>query len=298
MIKQVLFTLFFLCLSINIYADVSGTKKIKYKLTDELIDVVIVTHPKDKETLDLCIEGIRENCDNIGRVIVVSSSPLTDKAEWFDENDYPFSKADIALKLAKNDANAAKNFMEKGPVGWYFQQLLKLYAMFAIPGISSNVLVIDADTVFMNPVKFMNEKKGGLFCLSYKTAKQKYYQHAARMVPDYKTVYPEYYSVCHHMLFQRAILEDLFQVVENHHDMPFWEAFCWCVELPKDHSGRMKLVKCRASEYEIYYNYALTHTKQVQLRHLEWKNSPHLNLMNQYQKDGYHFVSFHTYMRK
>lgn len=269
------------------YADI---EKKTYKLINDPIDVVIVSHPKDKETLDLCINGIRENGFNVRRVIVVSLERLTDNAEWFSENKFPFSKEDIATVLSKGDDEKRDHLLKTSGrgAGWYFQQLLKLYSPFVIPAISSNVLVIDADTIFMNPVQFLNESFGGLFCVSPYVGKDPYFKHAERLVPGYQRIYPEVYSVCHHMLFQKAILKDLFRTVENYHHTRFWKAFCSAVD---------KKVKKGASEYEIYYNFALTHTDQVQIRGLIWTNSAHLGDAPFYKKDSYHFVSFHTYMR-
>lgn len=261
-----------------------------YELSDEPIDVVIVTHPKDKETLDLCIDGIRENCTMVRRIIVVSSEKLSDKCEWFDEKNFPFSIDDVALAIGKGSKRRSETFFKYHyrPAGWYFQQLAKLYAAYVIPDISSNVLVIDSDTIFLNPVEFLNET-GGLFCFSRLPAKQRYLRHAQRLVPGYKRIYPKIYSVCHHMLFQKPILDDLFQTVEQFHGKPFWIAFCHAVHPIKSNG---------ASEYEIYYNFALNQTDQVQLRELKWKNSSDLNKMTRFKNRGYHFVSFHTYMRE
>jgi hypothetical protein len=284
---RLLFTLFCLYFHLFAYAD----NKIYYDLVDDPIDVVIVTHPKDKATLDTCIDGIRENGSKIRRVIVVSSEKLTDKAEWFDEGRFPFSKEDVALAIVRGDKKKLEGFFlgkHRSP-GWYFQQLLKLYSPFVIPDISSNVLIIDSDTIFMNPVEFLNDRHGGFFCFSREAAKPAYFRHAARLVPGYKRVYRQVYSVCHHMLFQRPILKDLFQTVEKYHKTEFWTAFCLCVDL-KENKG--------ASEFEIYYNYALRHTDQVQLRELKWTNSKDLNLMKKFKRQGYHFVSFHTYLRE
>lgn len=264
--------------------------KVHYSLVDDPIDVVIACHDKDKETLDYCIEGIKENCIRVRRVIVISSKPLTDKAEWFNESSVPFNKKDVALAIARGDKKEAAKFSRaksRGP-GWYFQQLLKLYAPFVIPDISSNVLVIDADTIFMNSTQFLNELRGGLFCVSSESPQEKYLKHAKRLVPGYKRIYPEYYSVCHHMLLQRAILKDLFRTVEKYHGISFWKAFCLCVDFEGEKG---------ASEYEIYYNYALRHTDQVQIRGLRWTNSAHLDEKDLFKKEGYHFVAFHTYMR-
>ncbi len=261
----------------------------EFHLTDDPIDVVIACHEKDTRTLDCCIKGIRENCAQVGRVIVISSKKLTEEAEWFNENRFPFSKKEITWTVARGDRSKAEKFYRadtRGP-NWFFQQLLKLYAPFVIPGISSNVLILDADTIFMNPVTFVNELQGGLFCVSHEEAKNCYFDHAKRLVPGYKRVHPQYYSVCHHMLFQRPILEDLFHAVEKSHKTLFWRAFCLCV----DFEGEMG-----ASEYEIYYNYALRHTDQVQIRELKWINSAHLDEKHIFKKNGYHFVSFHSYM--
>lgn len=285
MLKQILITAFILFSGMFVAA---ATPK-EYPLIDAPIDVVIVSHPKDKPTLDLCIEGIRNNCSKIGRIFVVSSRRLTDKAEWFNEAEYPFSKKDIELQIGRGDSKKAEKFFKVSqPVGWYYQQLLKLYAAFVIPQISSNVLVVDADTIFLNPVEFLNSSFGGLFCTSDMPAKRNYINHAKRLLPGYKRIYSNHYSVCHHMLFQKPILDDLFDTVETHHKKPFWKAFCRCVDLKEN----------GASEYEIYYNFALTRTTQVELRPLLWKNSGYLEKMEKDKERGFQFVSYHTYMRK
>ena len=282
MAKHVFLIFFFLLLNLFGHAEENDQIKTHYALTDDPIDVVIVSHPKDAETLDFCIEGIRENCMKIRRIIVVSPVKLTKKAEWFDEKRFPFSKDDVAHIIGRGNKQKIRS------PGWYYQQLLKLYAPFVIPGISSNVLVIDADTIFMNPVEFLNDSFGGLFCFGHQGRNEEYFKHAERLVPGYARIYPEVYSVCHHMLFQKRILKDLFRTVEKSYDKEFWIAFCLCVDSPR---GR------RASEYEIYYNYALNHTDQVALRELKWTSSGCPAEMERFKREGYHFVSFHTYMR-
>ncbi len=264
--------------------------KKQYSFANDPIDIIIVTHPKDKKTLDDCINGLKENCKNYRRIIVVSSKNLTDQAEWYDEANYPFSKEDIGMKIARGSHKKYKQFFEhdhRSP-GWYFQQLLKLYSPFVIPGITSNVLVVDSDTIFMNPVEFLNEQNGGLLCFGTKRVMSAYFKHAERLIPGYKRINTDIYSVCHHMLFQRVILEDLFAVVENYHHVPFWEAFCLCVDRHKN---------LGASEFEIYFNFALTHSDQIELRKLKWRNSGHPGKKNRYKDAGYDYVSFHTYMR-
>lgn len=288
--KNILLIIFILFLPAYSFAK---ERKTHYHLTNEPIDVVIVTHPRDITTLEDCITGIRENCTNIGRIIVVSSEKLSDNAEWFDENLYPFSKEDVAMTIVRGDEKRRFDFFfhnHRSP-GWYYQQLLKFYTIFVIPDISPNVLFIDSDTIIMNPVEFLNEKNGALLCINPDTSRAfpEYFAHAKRLVPEYKRIHPKIYSVCHHMLFQRPILEDLFNKVEKHHGQKFWKAFCECVNI---------LHNKGASEFEIYYNFALRHTNQVQLRELKWTNTGDLKKKNKYKKQGYHFISFHSYLRK
>ena len=292
MLIRLFFSFLFFSLALSLHVQAGQQKKIHYPLVSDPIDVVIVSHPKDKTTLDDCIDGIRENCNKVRRVIVVSSEELTDKAEWFNEDQFPFNKNTIALTIARGSKERAAKFFhgKHRTPGWYLQQLLKLYSPLVIPDISSNVLVIDADTIFMRTVEFLNDSFGGLFCYNTQDeAKEPYFQHAKRLVPGYKRVHHDVYSVCHHMLLQRPILEDLFRTVEEYHEVPFWKAFCLCVDLSQNKG---------ASEFEIYYNYALTHTDQVELRKLKWTNSSKLSQKDSFKKQGYHFVSFHTYLRE
>lgn len=279
-------------LLITSLCEAAQTSKI-YPLTTDPIDVVLVTHPKDKVTLDLCIEGVKTYGENIGRVIVVSSEYLTDKAEWFDEANYPFSKADVALQIGREDPEVAEKFFARGghPVGWYYQQLLKMYALYVIPDISPNVLVIDSDSVFTNPVQFMDERGGGFLCYSNRRATKSHYQaHAERMVPSYRPIHPNLNSVNHHMLFQKPIMDDLFDEVESYHGLPFWQVFCQAVDIKRKWGS--------GSEYEIYYNFALTHTRQVSLRHLRRRASSVISSLDKYREEGLELVSFHSYMRK
>lgn len=262
-----------------------------YHFSSEPIDVVIPCTKKDLETLELCIKGIKDNCRNVKRIIVVSEKPLTINAEWFNENHYPFSKYDIALALLQKK-DRAENYLAhpQSRVGWYFQQLLKLYAPFVIPRISPNVLIVDADTVFLNPVEFLNEENAGLYNVDL-MLHYPYFEHAAKLIPDFFRLFPQYSGVSHHMLMQRCVLEDLFRTVENKwKGEKFWKAFCYAVDKGQIHlSG--------ASEYEIYFNFVFSQTDQVQLRLLKWDNSANLNLIDKFKADGYHYITFHAWMR-
>ena len=77
-----------------------------------MIDVVIPTHVKDAETLELCIEHVKKNVMNLNKVYIVSKDKLTDNAEWIPESDFPFSLDDVIDIIG-----------ESWKTTWYYQQI-------------------------------------------------------------------------------------------------------------------------------------------------------------------------------
>lgn len=255
-----------------------------YSFSEDPIDVVIPSTEKDKDTLELCIEGIKANCRNIRRVIVVSPSKLTDKAEWFDEKKYPFSKFDIALEIFHQNHEMAR----RHNMGWFYQQLLKLYAPYVIPGISTNVLIVDSDTIFLKPVEFLGESGAG-FLNPGTEYHPPYFAHINRLIPGLKKYSTQDSGISHHMLFQKCVLDDLFNTIESKHKVPTWKAFCKCVDLSQSFFA--------ASEYELYFNFVLSKNDQVKIRPLKWANTSRLKDINKFKEEGYDYISCHSWMR-
>lgn len=261
-----------------------------FSFSNHPIDVVIPSVEKDLLTLDLCIQGIRENAANIRRIIVVSKRRLTDKAEWFNEANYPFSFQDVALALTKNKPELMELLLQKGErVGWYYQQLLKLYAPLVIPDISPNVLILDSDAIFLNRVSFLNEKNAGMYNPGAEYHPP-YFHHAAQLLPGFYKRFLRYSGISHHMLFQKPVIEALFDEVQQYHHQPFWQIFCHLVNAQSIFSG--------ASEYEIYFNYVFARTNQVSIRFLKWENIHKLSEISKLKKRGLHYVCLHSYARK
>lgn len=269
-----------------------GTASITYDFINEPIDVIIPCTSKDTATLDLCIKGIRENCNQVRRIIVVSDKKLTDKAEWFDEKLFPFTKEEVAYYLVGENAMVAKKYLAapQPRVGWYLQQLVKLYAPFVIPDISSNVLHLDSDTIFLNPVTFMDESGGGLYNPGSEYH-MPYFVHMDKLLPGLKRVFPPYSGISHHMLLQKSALEDLFRSVEATHNMDLWKAYCKCV-------AKKDLFSSGAASDEVYFNFVFARTKQVSIRCLKWDNVPRIKDIPKYKKLGYHYISCHSWMRE
>lgn len=266
--------------------------KRNYPLNRNPIDVVIPCVQKDLITLPKCIKFIRKYGSNIRRIIVLSPMRLTNLAEWIPEDIFPFTKEDIALAVFKGDKKRAIEY-EKSPhnrLGWLFQQLLKFYAPFVIPEISNNVLILDADVLFLRPISFQTHDGGPLFNPGAENH-HPYFEHAAKLIPGFSKVYPSYSGISHHMLFQRSVLEELFHMVEGTHKKPFWQAFCSCI-----HSR--DIFESGASEYEIYFNFFFSTSDQGRVRKLKWLNISSLQNLMHYRRKGYHYVACHSYCRE
>ncbi len=265
---------------------------ITYPLNSAPIDVVIPCAPKDLETLDLCIQAIREHGENIGRILVISQERLHGTAEWFDERLFPFSKQQLAEEIFHGDTEAAQRFLNDpmSRIGWIYQQLLKLYAPLVIPNISPNVLILDADVIFFRPVSFMDRNGGPLFTFGFPyECVPAYIEHAKKLLPDFQRVHPHHSGIAHHMLFQKPIVENLLQDIANYHGIEAWRAICRCIDT-------REIFAC-LSEYELYFNYALRRTKQAKPRTLRHIDVGALHALSWYRRTGYDFAACHSWRR-
>ncbi len=265
-------------------------EKKTYQLTNDPIDILIPCHEKDKDTLQICVDHAKRFVQNVRRVIVVSNKRLTDKAEWFDEAQYPFSKESLAREFAKKDPDFYHKPLKVRRIGWYFQQLVNFYGPLIIPNISPNVLILNADTMCVQPIKFLDEDG----CMLHAPGEEyhiPYFDHMKRFLPGLKRVYPQFSGISHHMIFQRLVLEDLFNLVETYHKRKFWEVYCECVN-PQLMQGS------GAADFEIYFNFILQRSNQIKIRPLKRCDIDALSKLADYQRRGFHLVSCHAYMRK
>ena len=260
-----------------------------YELKNDPIDVVMPCHKKDIETLDLCISSIKKNVKNIRRIIVVSEEKLSNNAEWFAESNYPFNKESISNEIFK-DNNKTVQYLNnpKNRAGWIMKQIFNLYHFRVIPNLSSNILVIDCDTILLKPINFLNEKNGAIFTLSSEYYKP-YFKHAKRLIPRFKKVLEKYSGISHHMLFQKAVIEDLLNKIEKYNNLEPWKAICRAIDINEIWGSPI-------AEYEIYSNFAIQNSSQFSTRFLKWTTSTTIN-PDYFFENNYDFVTFHYYER-
>jgi glycosyltransferase involved in cell wall biosynthesis len=181
-----------------------------------MIDVIIPAHEKDIETLDICIQGIRNNVKDVRRVIVVSKDKLTDSAEFYPESNFSFSLEDVGNIVGFHNRTCK-----------YYGGSLQMTAPLVIPDLERDILTCDADTIFLNPVEFIDEHDNALYSVSYDIPSHinnhPYIEHCGKIIPGLGKQ-TKYSGICHHTLIQKDILQEIFDKVESRHGHPFWKS--------------------------------------------------------------------------
>uniref|UniRef100_A0A6C0KK38 Nucleotide-diphospho-sugar transferase domain-containing protein n=1 Tax=viral metagenome TaxID=1070528 RepID=A0A6C0KK38_9ZZZZ len=236
-------------------------------------DIVIPVGPNDTSIITTQIEYTKKNIIGYRNIYIIccNDSLTIDGCITISENIFPFSLQTIAEYHGKVERN-----------GWYLQQLLKLYAGFVIPDILDKYLVIDSDTFFLKQTRFIdNGKCLYAYGVEYHPT---YFAHMQKLHPRLTKKYTNISGICHHMIFEKRYLKELFEIVENVHKDIFYKIFLKNVTDIRG-SG--------ASEYEIYFNYMChKHPDKIVIRPLQWKNT---NTMEIY--GNFDYVSYHWYMR-
>ena len=250
---------------------------------NDTFDIVIPVGPNDKNVIAKQLQYTKKNIQGYRNIYLVCSSSTMptiaiEGCTFVDEKLFPFTLKTVRQFHGQSDRN-----------GWYFQQLLKLYAGKIIPTISARYLVIDADTFFLKPTTFIENDK----CL-YAYGQEyhmPYFEHMQRLDPGLLKVDATKSGICHHMMFEKKYINELFAKVEKKHSTAFYNVFLREVAL------NHRLLS-GASEYEIYFNYMLKyHREKIKIRPLKWTNASTFTIYNDNSSTELDFVSIHWYLR-
>lgn len=248
--------------------------------TDKVVpfDAVVPYHYKDAEILPYCLEGLRRNTRGLRNIYIVSKEEPEDAegTTWIPESSFPFSFEDVTHFIHSTNNRH----------GWYYQQLLKFYAYKVIPNLLPTFLVPDSDVVFLRPIEFFKDGKilfdyGGMYV-------PEYFVHMKKLLPkDFENTSKEAGTTdC--MMYNKNILNELFERVERAHGCAMWEALLKCVEPERYNKSGM-------SEQEIYFQFALAHFSDMyELRLLDKEYGVNLNELGRKDVD---FLSFHAWLR-
>lgn len=223
----------------------------------ELFDIVVHVSHSSAEFAKSTIDRTVGNIVGYRNVYLVCQSALVAELRQHnaaytvvDDSAFPFSLDTVAELHGKKEMN-----------GWYFRQLIHLYAGSAIPGILGTYLVIAADAAFLRPTEFKRDGK----CL-YNFGDEyhfPYFVHMHKMNPYLSKDNLQQSGVCGHIMIETRFVDMIFGLVEsNNAGAPFYRVF---LEKVEDANGT------GASEYEIYFNYVLKyHRDQIEVRALNW----------------------------
>jgi hypothetical protein len=235
-------------------------------------DIVICVGPLDADFVKTQIQYTKQNIVGYRNIYLVCFDPTINIEDCItiDEKTFPFTIDTVRQFHGELPRN-----------GWYLQQLLKLYAGLCIPNSLDKYLVVDADTLFLNPTTFVENNK----CL-YNFGSEHhvpYFEHMSKLNSNFDRVL-NVSGICHHMMFETKYINQLFEIIESQHNDTFYNVFLKLVSNPSE-SG--------ASEYEIYLNYMLKyHFDKIQIRQLNWRNVYHFDV-----DCGLDYISYHYYSR-
>ena len=120
-------------------------------------DIVIPLGPNEISRFGRQIENTKKNIIGYRNIYIVTCNTNIKISDCIiiNEEAFPFKKF-IEHYFSYYNGKSNRN-------GWYFQQLIKLYAGKLIENILENYLVLDADVFFLKPNTFYSKQYTNLF---------------------------------------------------------------------------------------------------------------------------------------
>jgi hypothetical protein len=213
-----------------------------------MVDIVYVTKIDHLYTLKLSIKKITQLYD-VGTIYIITNKKdfvffkIKSKVviKLIDENE-------VLPNMVFNDVSTLNLPYFPKRAGWYYQQLLKLGAS-NIDSINENYIVIDADTVFLQPIPFVNYE--GQFVFLKAT------EYHASYFENYKILLNEepnreFSFISQYMVFNKTIVKRMFLDIEKNFNCE--NSWNWLI-MNKIRGEDASLF----SEYETYGHYVKNH---------------------------------------
>lgn len=215
------------------------------------MDIVICVALKDCYFLNKNLFFINKNLEHNNLYII------TDKRNFkhIKIEKYPSIKLlDENLLIDGLSLSATKKIVDKylsnRNYGWYFQQFLKLG--FALSKYAKeDYLVWDADTVPLNPIKFVNANNQHLI-LTKKEHHKPYFNTIDNLFEAKKKA--SYSFISEHMVFKSEIVREMLKTIESNSNIIWYEQ---CIAARKDDVIQV------FSEFETYGTYCLNYYPQL-----------------------------------
>lgn len=249
------------------------------------IDIIITAADKDYDVLIYAIDSIRKNVKHpIGNIMIISpKSELIIKL--CEKEQCNFIDEDTVLPITKKDINYTVAGENRS--GWLFQQLLKWsgdkYAK------NDYFLIADADTIFCRSQVFAYKEKI-ILSVNDRLCHIPYFEAYKKLLGI--EIKPLLNFTSHHLLFNRTVIFELKQKIEEHCKAEWYKAIINSININEG--------SC-ISDYETYgqfvlsnypNEYILEHWFNLSLsRSMLWRIQKILK--ENYKK--YKTISFHSY---
>lgn len=200
------------------------------------IDVFMPTVEKDAPVLPYAIAGLKANVKHpISAIYIVAPKNAKEVRRIAEENGCIFVDEANVLPISKDSIDYVHDGENRG--GWVFKMLLNLYADTICN--EKNILILDADTVFIRPQIFIYKGKP-IFNESPYYHKP-YYEANMRL---FGLGHPSSMSfITHYMMFNSDALVKLRSAIESYSKAPWYSAIIGSIDTTES-SG--------FADYEIY----------------------------------------------
>jgi hypothetical protein len=255
-----------------------GEAPVDSRAPEAALPAVVVFHPRDRATIRQCVQGIRDSLCLSDITLISCEEGRRDAKElgvrWLSEDE-------VVPGLC------ARSF-DSWRWGWYFQQILKLGAAQHIE--SQRYLVVDADTVFLRRVEFVDLQGRTLFARGTEYHRP-YFDTFAEMFGF--EAQREYSFITHHMCFERQVVAEMLGCMGP--SGTWWESIAGYLAPRPPHMSDAQF-----SEYESYGHFMKNrHPDRMRVRDLAWTVWPSVpderDLCRLARR--YDFVSAHAHIR-
>jgi hypothetical protein len=177
------------------------------------IELLVVCGPEDFAILPSCIKSVLQfSCNPISKIVVIVREQDVEIVKKQIVETNTFGKVTISI-INENDfiplkvrSKLEQKFQKR--YGWVLQQLIKV--SYVSESQAKAVLVMDADTVLLQPFKGLDDS--GNQHLSYSSEMQRSYRKFLKNI-GVPVKRPHFSTVTHHMIIQPMIMRELLTTI-------------------------------------------------------------------------------------
>jgi hypothetical protein len=251
------------------------------------VDIVMPTTTKDFELLELAVDSLKNIRHSIGNIYIVSDDD-PGIANFCKARGIIFIDEKSVLGYDRQSTPHSWNGTDRS--GWIFQQLLKLAGPNFVA--ADDYIVLDSDTVIINKMSF--HTKSGKYILYESEEWHKPYFKAFERLLGFKAS-SHYSFVSHMMIFNNAIMREMWRRIEKVHGMTWDKAFFKVIDRNE---------KSPIADYETYGNWlSSSHPELVEKRFLYNVGLGRhclepLDALSRIYSHRYNTLSFHSYIKR